>query len=329
MTEHQNESQRELNLWELCLICFRAIGKACRWVWQLCTSTLRLSLQLWYIVLPLVIIGIACGAYYSRKDNRIYEVGAMVHLNGVNRTDVNSVYSALALATTDDINKAQTLAALLDLSPEQARKLRKFDAWGVIDYQHDSIPDEIDKGNKHDLADSVTVVMPNYLYLCFQTKRPQEAQLVGQAIVTYLNRNADLQRAYLANREVLQRKVDFCRTQIDKLDSLTTSFYFEQTGQVQATESWASALVMGTRRIDLLHPQILELIQSSELFEKQLVEATAPVVPMGEFVVNPKAINGRVKCLAIGLIAGCLLGCVIAFLWKHRRLLAQWLREDA
>ncbi len=330
MTEHQNEPQRELNLWELCLICFNAIGKACRWIWQLCTSTLRLSLQLWYIVLPLVIVGIACGAYYSRKDNRIYRVGTMVHLSGVNRTEVNHVYNALALATEDRVNSKQTLSALLGISAEQAGKLRKFETQNVLDYRCDSIPDAIDRDNKHDLADTVTVVMPNYLYLGFQTKAPQEAQLVGQAIINYLNSNNGLQQEFFANRNVLQRKSDFCRTQINKLDSLTSVFYFEQAGRGHVrADFWNTALMVGDRRIKVLHPDILNLIQTTEYAEKQLVLASAPVVPLSDFVVEPKAVNSRLKCLVLGLAVGYVLGCILACAWRKRKQLVQWVRTDA
>lgn len=327
MTEHQNESQRELNLWELFLICMRAIGNALCWLWNLCTNTLRLSLQLWYIVLPVVIIGIACGAYYSRKENRIYRVGTMVHLSGVNRTEVSRVYNALTLTTPETINQKQSLSALLGLTAEQTSKLRKFDAWRVIDYQCDSVPDAIDKHNNHDLADTVTVVMPDYLYLTFQTKRPQEAQLVGHAIVNYLNSDEGLQKEYQANYQLLQRKVDFCRTQIDKLDSLTTTFYFEQAGKGQLRyDRWNSAMIVGDRRIDLLHPDILSLIQQTEFAEKQFVLASAPVVPLGDFVIEPKAVNGPLKCLVWGTIAGYLFGCLCAFAWRRRKEFMQWVR---
>ncbi len=330
MSEHQNEPQHELNLWELFLICMRAIGKALCWCWHLCTNTLRLSLQRWYIVLPIVIIGIAAGAYYSRPANRIYQVGAMVHLSGVNRTDVNRLYTSLALATPSAINQEQTLSALLGLTDEQIAKLRKFETWGVLDYQHDSLPDAVDKENKHSLADTVTVVMPDYLYLTFQTKHPQEAQVVGQAIINYLNGNVDLQRAHQAHRNVLQRKADFCRTQIDKLDSLTTAFYFDQagSGHVRA-DHWNTALIVGDRRIKLLHPDILSLIKTAEFAERQLVMASAPIVSMGDFVVSPYAVNGRLKCLVIGCFIGYLLGCGLAFVWSRRKQLAQWLRHDA
>ncbi len=329
MTEHQNESPREMNLWELCLICFRGIGNACRWLWQFCTDTLRLSLQLWYIVLPIVIMVVAGALYYSRPDNRIYRVGTMVHLSGVNRTEVSQVYQSLNLATPEFVNDKQTLSSLLGVTEKQAKKLRKFDTWGVLDFQHDSIPDVVDKKNKHDLADTVTVVMPDYLYLCFQTKAPQEAQVVGQAVVNYLNNNVELHEAYVANRKVLQRKAEFCRTQIDKLDSLTTSFYFEQagTGHIRY-DRWNSAMIVGDRRIDLLHPDILALIQATEVVEKQLVQASAPVVAMGDFVVDPRAVNSCLKCLVLGLLAGYVLGCGAAFAWKRRKAFTQWLREE-
>ncbi len=329
-TEHPlQDTKHELSLWELCLICCRAIGRFFNSLWQVCLNSLRLALQRWYIVLPFIILGLVGGLYFSRKANRIYNVGAMVHLSGVNRTDVNRLYTSLCSATPDYINTQQTLASLLQITPEQAAKLRKFKTCGVIDFQNDSIPDVIDKKNKHDLSDTVTVIMPNYLYLSFQTKAPQEAQLIGEAIINYLNHDASLQTAFAAHKQVLQRKVDFCRTQVDKLDSLTTTFYFEQTGKGQMQYNrWSSALVVGERSIELLHPDILHLIRDLEFVEKQFTMATAPVVPMGQFVVEPRPINGFFKCSILGIFLGYIVGCLCAFAWKKRKHFTQWLKEE-
>ncbi len=333
MTEKNEHSiqdiQHELSLWELCLICFRSIGSFFFNVWHLCLNMLRLSVQRWYIILPFLILGLIGGLYFSREDNRIYNVGAMVHLSGVNRTDVNHVYTSLRLATPDFINAQQTLASQLQIMPEQANKLRKFTTYGVIDFQRDSIPDVVDKKNKHDLSDTVTIIMPDYLYLSFQTKAPQEAQIIGQAVINYLNNNAELQAAHVAHKNVLQRKVDFFRTQIDKLDSLTTTFYFEQTGKGQVKYNrWSSALVIGDRRIELLHPDILMLIRDREFAEKQFTMAKNPVVPMGQFVVDPHPINGPIKCSILGLLLGYIVGCICAFAWKRRKHFTQWLKEE-
>ncbi len=329
MTENKNETPRELNLWDLCLICFRAVGNAFRWAWNFGVNTFRLSVQLWYIVLPVIILSVACGLYYSRKDNRIYKVGTMVHLSGVNRTDVSRLYESLALATPDSINGAQTLASQLGLTQQQASKLRKFATWGVIDYQADSIPDAIDEKNKHDKKDTVTVIMPNYLYLSFQTKAPQEAQEVGHAIIKFLNADTDLQKAYTAHLTVLQRRAEFCKTQINLLDSLTSVFYFDKINAEQVkVNPYSPSFVVGEKRLGLFHYDILYMLDKHHQVEKQLATASAPVVPMGDFVVNPKAVNGRLKCTAVALVLGYLLGCALAFVWKRRKQFAEWLQED-
>ncbi len=326
---NSEQQKTELSLWDLCLICFQAIGRFFSWLWKLCTDTLRLSLQLWYIVLPIVILGIAGGLYFSRQENRIYKVGTMVHLAGVNRTDVQNVYNTLSLATPDFINASQSLTTQLGLSHEQARALRKFEIFNVLDYCHDSVPDMVDKKNKHDLADTVTVVMPNYVYLSFQTKRPQEAQQVGAAIINYLNSNATLQKEHAAYKQVIQRKADFCQTQIEKLDSLTTAFYFEQAGSGQIQHNrWSSALVVGERSIELFLNEILYFIQDNEFAQKQLTMASAPVVPMSEWIVNPRAVNGRLKCLVLGALLGYLLGCGFAAAWRQRKRFAQWVKSE-
>ncbi len=329
MNNELRTSNSELTLWELCLIGFRAIGRFCVGLYHWLLRVLRLSLQCWYIVLPFVILLGAGGLYFSRLDNRIYKVGAMVRLNGVTAMDVDQAYNALVLANREDINPNQSFLNMLEITPEQAKGLRRFRTFPIIDYKNDSIADAVDFNLKHNIADTLNVIMPNYLYLEFRTKRPQDAQAIGEAVVAYLNEQPQFQTFYRANRAVLEREALFCHTQIELLDSFTTAFYFEQGGNGQVQNNrWASGLLVGEREITLLHPEIVKLIQDTKRVDCELAQATAPVVPISHFVVHPKAINNRLGCLIAGCLLGYLLGCLAAYTWKRRKDLCEWVRSD-
>ncbi len=330
MNSELQNSNSELTLWELCLICFRAIGRFFIGLYHWFLRVLRLSLQCWYIVLPFVILLGAGGLYFSRLDNRIYKVGAMVRLNGATVSDVDQAYKALVFATHEEINQSQSLLQMLDIDIEQAKGLKHFRTFPVIDFKNDSIADAVDFRLKHNIADTVNVLMSNYLYLEFRTKRPQDAQAIGAAVVNYLNAQPELQRHYQAERAILERESQFCHAQIERLDSFTTAFYFEQGGHNQVQYNrWSSALVVGEREVTLLHPEIIRLIRDTKRVDYELAQATAPVVPVSKFVLHPKALNNRLGCLIVGCLLGYLLGCLAAYTWKRRKDLCEWVRSDA
>jgi hypothetical protein len=61
--------------------------------------------------------------------------------------------------------------------------------------------------------------------------------------------------------------------------------------------------------------------------DTRLAYASAPVVLQSEFVVDPAALNGRIKMIALGLVLGWLLGLAIAALVEDRKKVLAWLNE--
>lgn len=319
----------EMNLFDLIAAFFRALGRFLRSLFRLCGNAIRLSVWYWYLTVALLLIGAGAALYWSRPSNRLYKAGVLVKLNGPQRDDVREALRPLQFATPDCISAEQSVASLLGLSQEDAAPLRDFVCLNVIDCRHDSIADFVDMKGTHDLSDTSCIVMPNHLYLQFRTTRPEQAKQTGDALLSYLNGKAALQAEYDGYVTTLRREAEFCRTQIDKLDSLTTSFYFEQgTGQ-QIQRSWhASALVVGEREINLLHPEILELIQSTKRTTHELSTATAPVVAKSDFVIDPRPVNGPLKCLAIGLACGYVLSCLLAWAVEEKKRIGLWLKRQ-
>lgn len=321
-------THHEMNLFDLTAAFFRAIGRFLKALFRLGGNSLRIFLRKWYISLPLLFLCIAGALYWSRPANRLYKVGTMVKLNGPHTEDLRQAWQPLQFAVPDCISATQSLPALLGISAEDAFPLQDFACLNVIDYKNDSTADVVDFRNKHNLSDTTDVVMPNYLYLQFRTRRPQQAQEIGKVILSYLNNHTSLQRAYENYVRTLQREAVFCRTQIEILDSLTTAFYFEQgTGQQIQRDIRMSALVVGEREINLLHEEILQLIAHTKKTEYELSTATAPVVTVSDFTIDPRPVNGRLKCLLVALLCGYVTGCISAWTIEEKKRIALWLKR--
>lgn len=318
--------EKEMNLFDLCAAFFRWIGRCfmalVRWVGE----SIRLAWRWWYIVLPVVAIAVGGGLWYSRMENRIYEVNAIAHLYGPTIDDVKQVYGVLENALPSYVSEQQSLATLLQVEPAVTESLRKFGTFLVIDAKHDSVADYVDFDRKAKLHDTTNVVMTERINLQFCTKRPDLVPQVGEAIVSYLNRNSSFQSAYAAKLSLLQREAKFCHDQIEKVDSLTTAFYFEQgTEATMVYDRWE--FLIGSREITLLHPQIFDLFRTTKKVDKQLSLATAPVVLEQGFVIESNPLNGRLKWLAISMVVGYLLGCLLALSVDRRKRIWVWLQH--
>ncbi|MBR1809322.1 MAG: hypothetical protein IJ776_08045 [Paludibacteraceae bacterium] len=314
-----------MNLFDLTAAFFRWMGKVCIGAWHLCLDSVRLALHYWFITVPCIIIFFGAGYYYSRPLNRIYKAEAIVYLNGPLAEDVKQAFRPLEFSYRFFPN--QEITAALNLTPDQADGLVKFETFEVIDFLNDSTADMVDYRHKHDVTDTINVVMPNVMCLRFRTKRPDNVPVVGEHILAYLNSNPSLQASFEKKRALQERKVQFCHDQLEKLDSLTSAFYFEQGGAAQAQMKWGNGMVLGRREIKLFTPEIMEFYNTTEHADRELAMCTAPVVAQQAFTTIPRALNGRLKCTLIALITGYILGCLIALALKRRKEIAEWYRK--
>ena len=317
---------KNMNLFDLIAAFFRWIGKCCSWFWNLCLDSLRLALRYWYIVWPVVILFGAAAIFYSRPLNRIYKAETIAYLNGPLAEDVKQAFKPVENNYYFFPN--QNIAELLGLSADEAESLRRFETFDIIDYLNDSTADRVDYKHKHKLTDTLNVIMPNVICIRFRTKRPDNVPVVGEHLIAYLNSNPSLQASFEKKKALLERKSEFCHSQLEKLDSLTTAFYFEQGGSAHAQMKWGNGMVLGRREIKLFTSEIMDFYNTTEQVDRELALCTAPVVLEQAFTTIPKAVNGRMKCTVIGLIIGYVLGCLIALAVKRRKDIREWMTED-
>ncbi len=323
----EEKKNNDMNLFDLIVLCCKAVGKLFRCCGHFLKEMLRLSYRRWYIVLPVILVGIAVALFWSRPTNRMYKAGTMVHLNGVQANDVKQQWAALCKATPAFVSRQQSVAQLLQIDDSIAVGLSHFQCFNVVDCKRDSLPDFVDFKNKHSLSDTVDVVMDDYLYLQFRTKHPQEAGATGMAVIAYLNSNPLMQQAFGNYKKSLQQKVVFCQQQIDIMDSITRNFYFQQSPDKQYVYQGGSSILIGKRELRMLHPQILTLMDNTIKDQYLYSIAQAPVVPVADFTVTPVAVNNPLCCSVLGIIIGYLIGCLSALIVEQRKKLHAWLNR--
>lgn len=322
----EQNSNHDMNLFDLIVLCCKAIGRFFCRCFHTLGSMLRLSFRRWYIVLPVVLLALGVALYYARPSNRMYKVGVMVHLNGVHANDVKQQWDKLVKAAPTFVSDEQSFARMLQIPDTDAVSLSHFAYYNVVDCKHDSVPDFVDFSGKHNLADTVDVVMDDYLYLQFRTRLPQKAVEIGKATIDYLNRDALMQQKFQHYRNALEQKVHFCQQQVQMLDSLTYDFYFRQGGNSQQYNyNPRASILAGRRELRMLHPQAFELLDASIKTEYLNSIAQAPVLPLSDFTIDPRAVNGPIRSSLLGILIGYLLGCLIALCVDKRKVILSWL----
>ncbi|MBR1426332.1 MAG: hypothetical protein IJ581_02645 [Paludibacteraceae bacterium] len=318
--------EKDRNLIDLIVDCWEGLKRLLGKLGCLLASMLRLSARCWWVVLPVVLLFLGAAFYYSRPANKTHKVNAIVRLNGPSIEMLRQVYKPLE--QMPDTKAPIATETLLGLGGDVARRVHTFKTFEVIDCLNDSTADYVDYKHKRKQQDTLNVVMPDRLALQFRVRGSQECiPEVEEQLLRYLNADPQLQRAYDTYMVTLDREVEFCHTQIEKLDSLTSSFYFLNQDMAVSITRWSTGLVVGDRRIRLFLDDIYRHIAYTRFIDERKAIATAPVVIENHFVMDARPINGRLKCLIIGLLAGWIIGCILAALVDQRKAISAWLRQ--
>ena len=300
----------EMNLFDLCLLAWRGCKRAVKALWRTFMSAMRLTIRKWWISLPVLAIFIAGALIYTRKDNLTYKVYAVAKLNGPTLNLFNEVFRPLQSGV------------FFNGTPEVAQHIydhtaRHFETFPVIDCLRDNIIDYVDFDRKVKPTDTVNWQMRDHICIQFRIKYCDLGQVltIEKQLLSYLNGNEAMQHAYRAALPVMERKVQFCHTQIEKLDSLTSSFYFKNN-ELSLQESSNNTIVTGeqsNRSMELFLPAIYAHIDYTQKVDVQRAAYTAPVALESHFAVNPDPVNSRAKMLVLFILAGWIVSLAIAW----------------
>ena len=147
-------------------------------------------------------------------------------------------------------------------------------------------------------------------------------------MLSILNNNEALQRAYDVYLKGLTEKVRFNHSQLVKLDSLTTHYYFHGHPGSEPLGTVREGMVfMGDWRVHLFLDGIYSHQTHTDKMDLRMQFATAPVVLENHFTLDPKPVNERKKCLFLFVLMGWIGSCVLAELIDKRKAICAWLKK--
>ena len=312
-----------MNFFDLCVVCWRALGRGCKAFGRLLARMVRLSFRYWWLVLAVLALFIAAALYYSREDNIKYPVNAVVLLNGPSVQQFEQVLNPLIAGRNLPEN------SILTTMMKQG-KVTRFETFRVIDCLHDETPDFIDYKHKTHATDTVNVILQDRLCLQFRmkTRHLDSIWVVENALLDYLNSNEVLQQAYVTYKANLQEEVAFNHRQAQKLDSLTSCYYYQSaTSTIPSVYASNGVSFYGERKIRLFLQDIYKQHAHLQRADQRLLLATNPVTLENHFAVYPNPVNGRRKCIIIFFLFGWCFACGLAEIIDRRKEIIAWLKK--
>ena len=314
--------EKDMNFFDLCVIIGRAIGRGCKALWNGVLYLIRLTYRYWWIVMPVVILGIAAAWYLSREKNLTYKMNAVVCINGGSIQQFEQAYAPM--------RSMQMLPDDAAITPFVKKRIAyEFETYRVIDCLDDGYADYIDFAKSSSPTDTVEVQMQDRLCLQFRIKQRNMDQVpaIEEALLEILNANEALQRAYAVYLQNLQEITTFNHTQAFKLDSLTSNYYFYNPSAAQPMNYPGNGVnFYGDRHISLFLEDIYDHQEHMQLDDARLQLATAPVVLVNHFAADKDPVNSRLKMLFIFFLLGWFGGCALAELIDKRKALRAWLK---
>lgn len=314
---------KEMNFFDLCAACWRALVRGMKALIALLGYMLRLTYRYWWIVLTLMALGVCAALYYTRSSNIIYKVNAVAMVNGPTIQQFNQAFAPLCSGR--NLSKNDSITSLL-----ASGTIRAMQTFRVIDFQDDGTADYIDFKNKSSVTDTVNVQMKDRICIQFRIKARNIDTIpyVEQALLDYFNSNEAMLNSYAKYLNNLQNEVLFNHSQMQKLDSLTTHYYFHGHPGREPLGGAADGIVfMGDWRVHLFLDDIYEQSERTQLMDQRLLLATSPITLENHFAADPRPVNGRMKMIILFALFTWALGCALAELLDKRKAILGWLKS--
>lgn len=317
---------KELNLFEFISLSFRAIGRALKSCWIAFSHVLLMMIRYWWVFVVMISLGFAGGWYFSRFENRIYKANAIAMINGASLQQFQQAFTPLR--TEQLVPDEAAVKPYL-----QNKTITRLETFFVIDAMNDGISDYTDFERESSSTDTVRVRMKDRLALRFRIKGRNLGQLgdIENALLAYLNSNEALSQSFEGYVANLREEGAFNHAQAQKLDSLTSYYYFNEKTVVptigkQDTKGGNVNLYVDSS-VKLFLDDIYKQQQHLQQTDYRIQLATAPVVLENHFYLDPVPVNSRLKVMIWSLLLAWLISYICAELLNNRKAVSAWLKK--
>ncbi|HPJ58589.1 MAG TPA: hypothetical protein PLV06_02600 [Bacteroidales bacterium] len=284
-----NTNADEVDLLDL----FRQIGKsilrAGNNVGRAVLISVVFLLRNWLPLLASGIIGIGLSYLFKYTSPPLYQSNIVLRTNVGDNSDLIEKISRLHIYTKE--KNQQKLQELLSLEGEIIKNIKDIDAFWIIDNNNDGIPDKVDYKRKHNVYDTLNVMMTDRFNVRVKIKDPVYLANVRSGLIRYIRSDSLLyQRNQIRirqNKELISR-IDY---DIMLLDSLQKVKYFEETRNRLPKEG-GQMIFLQEHSTQLVIDDIYSLYARKQLLETDLNLYKEVVTVLSDFSAPVRRTNG-------------------------------------
>lgn len=322
--EQQNKNE-ELDLVWLIRESYAKLIKVGNW----CNDKYRRILRFGWkkkIILSLAMsIGIVLGIAHSYYDNYFtkYTMESLVFLKTTSADVCEDLLESLNLfCKKADYSK---MSEMMNISVEDASKLKKVNSYFWIDDRHSGAPTEVDKKDRY-LKDTSVVRIYDRLQIEIVTSDLKTVPVIKNGLVYYLSQNEEVKRNYESRRQMLQKMVVQYEAEAEVLDSLRKQEYFSDLNRKKTMQIDGPMIVSESNR-QLFHDDIIKLKNKSFDCEIELQKKVSSVYFNRDFAITSSSPNVVIRSIIYGLFLTSIVFIILGFIHKRKSIM-RYLKYD-
>jgi len=322
----EEQEKKELDLIDIIRIVFKYIRKIAIKIGDFFVWLLRFLFQTKWIWSAVIICGVLYAFYVSRESNLKYRGEVEMRFNVYDAYFYRDLTNALSLYTQDE-NKSSLIRAL-DLTPEEAGKLLSINSHFFINRRLGGIREDytVDYSNEFEVKKDTTDsrILDRLMLTVVSKDTAIYSKLLVKMKNFFQNNTVILEENAIRMRHI-DEKIGMLNNEIQLLDSLRKKEYFRKEPGAQAKLEQTILLSEKERR--LYHNDILGLEYAIQGLQWEKEIRPDGIRFMSPFRVDPIPMNSLKKSLFKYIPKFFILGCFVAFGWRFRKKIYQFLSE--
>jgi len=288
-TNTKNVRDDEIDLLDLFKRMGRSLGKMFRALGRGTLISIVFLFRNWLPLLISVIVGVGVSYLLKISSPSFYTSDMVLRNNAVSTADMMSYINRLHTFCNE--NNKEALSNALALNSATIDNIIDINSHWIIDRNRDGIPDYVDYRAKHNVYDTINIMMQDRLNLSVRIKAPQELTTLEKGILTFINSDSLFQQRnrlrIRQNSELLSR----LEYDILQLDSLQKVKYFEETRNRQP-QSGGQMIFLQEQKTQLVYTDIYALYGRKQALESEQDIYPDIVTILSDFSIPAERVNG-------------------------------------
>ena len=319
--------EKELDLLDLLSITAQAVGNFLKNILKYFLKTVVFSFKKALYFIPFLLIGIGVAFFLTMPDKRKYRADMILQINDGDAFTIKNITNSLSLSylrVPEKDRNLSELAKIMNITTGEAAAIVDIEAFYLVDLNKNGTIDYIDYSRSF-VEDTSNVIIRNQIAIRFESRKPQYFGKIKDGFMYFVNNNSFLAEQRDIRQANDRAQVKFYTAEIHKLDSLSNIEYFKQPDRLKMTSKDGMMVINSDKQ--LFQNQLIDLNNRRREYEQRLERGKDAVLATSPLIVNNKAIPGRLKTLAIALVASYLIGLVTLLLIFNRRKVGEWIEK--